>query len=110
MIQVLQQWPLPKTIKKLRGGGLGLEGYYRRFIRGYGQISKPLTHLLKKDCFKWTEPVSTAFQALKNALTSAPVLALPDFNLPFAVETDACDMGIGVVIMQKGQPIAYLSK
>lgn len=65
---------------------------------------------MKKDFFKWTEPTSVAFQAFKNALTSAPVLALPNFNLHFTVETDACDVGIGVVIMKKGQPIAYLSK
>nr|XP_016487570.1 PREDICTED: uncharacterized protein LOC107807660 [Nicotiana tabacum] len=75
-IQAEQEWPTPSTVKQLRGF-LGLAGYYKRFIRGYGQISKPLIDLLKRDCFKWTETSSAAFQSLKNALTTAPVLALP---------------------------------
>lgn len=53
---------------------------------------------------------TSTFEELKRALTSAPVLVLPDFSIPFIVEIDACSIGIGVVLMQKGQPIAYLSK
>ncbi|XP_070032723.1 uncharacterized protein [Nicotiana tomentosiformis] len=108
-IQAVQQWPTPITVKQLREF-LGLAGYYRRFIREYGHISKPLIELLRKDHFKWNDQATAAFQDLKDALTSAPVLALPNFSLPFMVEIDAYDIGIGVVIMQSGQPIAYLSK
>jgi len=64
-------------------------------------ISKPLTDLLKKDGFKWSEGASQAFEKLKEALTSAPVLALPNNSAMFIVETDACDYGIGAVLMQE---------
>lgn len=73
-------------------------------------ISKPLTELLKKDSFNWTEKAAKAFSKLKEVPTSAHVLALPDFSLLFIVEIDACNMGIGAMLMQKGQPIAFLRK
>lgn len=108
-IEAVKSWTEPLTLKQLRGF-LGLTGYYRRFIRGYGVISKPLTNLLKKDNSIWSNTAQEAFNKLKIALTSALVLVLPDFSLPFVIETDACNVVIGVVLMQKGQPIAYLSK
>lgn len=73
-------------------------------------ISRPLTDLLKKDCFKWTNEATHAFEELKRVLTTTPVLPLPNFDIPFIVETNACDMGLGAVLMQQGQPIAYLSR
>jgi len=69
-------------------GFLGLAGYYRRFIKGYGVISKPLTDLLK-DNFSWSSQASEAFQALKTTLTTAIVLILPHYGQLFVVETDA---------------------
>ncbi|XP_074303743.1 uncharacterized protein LOC141638224 [Silene latifolia] len=83
-VAAVQSWPLPSTLKQLRGF-LGLSGYYRRFVKGYGQIVKPLTDLLKKD-------------------------KLPDFNEEFVIETDASGHGIGAVLMQQGHPLAYISK
>lgn len=74
-------------------------------------IAKPLTTLLKKrEQFVWNTNTENAFQALKQALISAPVLALPDFTKAFTIETDACDLGVGAVLQQEGHPIAYLSK
>jgi len=109
-IVAVQQWPVPLSVKDVRNF-LGLAGYYRHFVRHFAVITKPLTELLKKGVpFHWIEPQANSFQALKDALTSAPVLALPDFNRPFCVETDASGIGIGAVLMQGGHPLAFLSK
>ena len=108
-IRVMTEWPVPSTIKQLRGF-LGLTGYYRRFIKHYGLISKQLIELLKKNAFKWSEQAQEAFDKLKAAMVSALILALPDFSLPFTIKTDASGVGIGAVLAQQGHPIAYLSK
>jgi hypothetical protein len=108
-IVAVQEWSLPKTLTQLRGF-LGLTGYYRRFVKNYGQICRPLHDMLKKESFKWTDAQITAFMILKQALTSAPVMALPNFSLPFTLETDASGNGLGAVLMQEGRPIAYFSR
>ncbi|XP_049363274.1 uncharacterized mitochondrial protein AtMg00860-like [Solanum verrucosum] len=97
-IVAVAQWPIPSNIKQLRGF-LGLNGYYRMFIQGFGSICKPLLELLKKDGYTWIEHATTTFEELKQALISAPVLAMPDYSKPFVVETNASGKGIGVVLM-----------
>ncbi|RLM68934.1 putative gag-pol polyprotein [Panicum miliaceum] len=105
-VKAVLEWPIPKCVKELRGF-LGFAGYYRKFVKHFGIIAKPLTELLKKGAiFIWTHDHQVAFQAL----SPAPVLALPDFVVPFCVETDASGSGIGAILMQKGHPLAYLSK
>jgi hypothetical protein len=109
-IAAIANWPVPTSAKELRGF-LGLAGYYRKFVRHFGLLAKPLTTLLKKhSLFVWTADHDTAFQNLKTALCQSPVLALPNFTRPFCIETDASDLGIGAVLMQDGHPLAYLSK
>ena len=87
---------------------LGLAGYYRKFIKDFAKISAPFTRLTKKNlAFSWDIDCDVAFQHLKRALTTAPVLTLPDGNKVFMVYTDACGTGLGAVLMQEGKAVCY---
>ena len=81
-IEAVKKWPTPTNLKQVRGF-LGLTGYYRRFIKNYASIAAPLTDLLKKDAFNWNVKAAEAFENLQFAMTTAPVLALPNFKQPF---------------------------
>ena len=97
-ITAMQTWPSLKSLKEFQGF-LGLLGYYSRFVKGYGEITRPLTDELKKDGFKWSTIVEKAFLQLKMAMSSILVLALLDFTRPFILDTDASRHGLGAVLM-----------
>ncbi|XP_028184664.1 uncharacterized protein LOC114371404 [Glycine soja] len=83
-LEVVQNWVEPMKLKQLRGF-LGLTSYYRRFVQSYATIAAPLIDLLKKDSFRWSQAIAQAFQQLKIAVTSALVLAIPNFNEIFVL-------------------------
>lgn len=108
-IEDMVVWPVPKDLKGLRGF-MGLTSYYRKFVKDFGKIVWPLTRFLKKDNFLWDEQALLAFETLKTTLTTIPALAVPNFEKEFIVETDVFGKGLGVVLMQEGKRIAYMSQ
>jgi hypothetical protein len=107
-VHAIHDWLTLRSARVVRGF-LGLTGYYRKFVQDYDKIAAPLTSLLNEG-FSWNGEAHTAFQALKTAVTSAPVLALLDFTKGFIVECDASTHGFGAVLLQEHHPIAYFSR
>lgn len=117
-IQAIQSCPLPSTKKQVRSF-LGLAGWYRRFIPLFATRAAPLTDLTRKSSpnqIQWTEQTRLAFQNVRDALVTNPVLYSPDFEKIFVLQTDASEVGLalGVVLKQEQggelHPVAYLSR
>ncbi|GJP74531.1 hypothetical protein CLOP_g5095 [Closterium sp. NIES-67] len=113
-IEAVRTWKTPENVKELQQF-LGFANYYNRFVPQYAKLAAPLTNLLKKNTpDKWEPKHQEAMEQLKQALTSAPVLILPDPERDYVIEADASDEAMGAVLMQDQgnglQPIAYLSK
>ena len=113
-IEVIRDWPTPKDASDVRSG-LGMFGYYRKFIKDYSKKARPLTRLTEKAVeFVWGEEEEDAWQLLKSELVKAPILAYPDPDLEFILDTDASGYGIGAVLSQvqdgRERVIAYGSK
>jgi transposase InsO family protein len=113
-VAAVREWPAPKSVREVRSF-LGLTGYYRRFIGHYASKALPLTELTRADSvWRWGHEQQTAFYALKSALSTSPVLVMPNPELPYEVYTDASQFALGAVLLQnhgKGkQPVAFLSR
>ncbi|GJU58116.1 putative reverse transcriptase domain-containing protein [Tanacetum coccineum] len=109
-IEVIKKWEAPRTPIEIRQF-LGLAGYYRRFIKDFSKIAKPLTKLTQKTKkFVWEKEQEEAFQTLKNKLCDAPILSLPEGSENFVVYCDASHKGLGCVLMQRDKVIAYASR
>jgi hypothetical protein len=115
LVEKIKNCPRPTTKTKVRSF-LGLASYYRRFIRNFSGIARPLYNLTKHDeIFAWTEECEYAYDHLRNCLTSYPVVIYPNFNKPFSLHTDASNYAIGAVLVQKDDQghdhvIAYASR
>ncbi|KAK1681808.1 hypothetical protein QYE76_042656 [Lolium multiflorum] len=100
-VEAIEKMPYPRDVKGIRSV-LGHAGFYRRFIKDFSKISKPLTNLLQKDVpFVFDDDCKEAFETLKKALTTAPVVEPPDWNLPFEIMCDASDFVVGAVLGQR---------
>ena len=128
-IEAVKNWPTPKSVKQVRQF-LGFVGYYRRFIKGFASIARPLNNLLighptkrttqrnnkaiKPVPFQWGSDQQTAFEELKRQLTNPPILGYADYTLPFILHTDASSKGLGAVLYQRQdgheKVIAYASR
>ncbi|GAU50355.1 hypothetical protein TSUD_283640 [Trifolium subterraneum] len=109
-VEAVLNWERPRTVSEIRSF-LGLAGYYRRFILGFSEIALPLTRLTRKGAaFVWDELCENSFNLLKQKLTSAPVLVIPDPDKKYVVYCDASNKGLGCVLMQDGAVVAYASR
>ncbi|XP_055640426.1 uncharacterized protein LOC129777879 [Toxorhynchites rutilus septentrionalis] len=113
-MEIIRKWPLPKNEKELRGF-LGILGYYRKFIRDFAKIAKPLTKTLRKgEAITHTKDFVDAFERCRNILTSSDILQYPNFDKPFILTTDASNFAVGAVLSQgqigSDKPIAFASR
>ena len=115
-VEAVSKFPTPKTVDNIRAF-LGLAGYYRCYVKNFSSIASPLSNLLKLNKkFEWTAQCEEAFNRLKSLLSTYPILAYPNYNEPFFLETDASNIGLGCVLSQvdpktnKLRPISYASR
>jgi len=111
----IREWPEPSTTKQVRSF-LGFGNFYRRFIRNYSNVARPMNELLQKNRqFEWTPEVQKAFDELKKIFTEEPILMMPDTTKPFQIECDASKYASGAVLSQLDingdrHPCAFISK
>ena len=104
-VMAIKDWRPPKNVSVLRSFHW-LASFYRRFVPNFSTIAAPLNELV----YKWGKDQEKTFETLKQKLINAPLLALPNFSKTFEIKCDASNVGIGVVLLQEGHPIAYFSE
>jgi hypothetical protein len=113
-VEAVQDFPIPRSVKDVRSF-LGLASFYRRLVPHFADIAKPLTQLTKKDkIWYWNQECQELFDRLKSRLSTTPMLAFPDFKVPFILMTDSSTVGLGAVLfqVQKGieSPVLFASR
>ena len=108
-VEAIVNWPTPKIVTEVRGF-LGAAQYWRKFIANFSSITTPMHKMTSvKKGFQWGAKQQQAFEALKDKISSAPILALPNLRQPFEIQTDASDYAMGTVLLQHGKPIPFHS-
>lgn len=109
-IRSVTEWPMPTELRHIQQF-LGLTNYFRKFIKGYATTAAPLNKLTRKNVeWNWTDECDKAFNNLKIALTTTPVLTIPDPKELFELVCDASGVGIGAALLQHGRPVAFHSR
>lgn len=109
-IVAIKKWPIPGSATEVRSF-LGLAGYYRKYVKGFASTAKLMTMLTGKDVkFVWSDACTKSFERLKEQLTQTPVLVLPRPGVQYTVYTNASGTGLGCVLMQEKQVVAYASR
>jgi len=100
-VTTIRNLPIPRNVDEVKSA-IGLAGYYQQYVKDFSTVAAPINRLRRKGAvFKWTQECDKAWETLKDALTSQPILARPDFTKEFIVQTDASGVGLGAILAQK---------